>query len=73
MFKYDDLSEKIVYVEHYCDKCNKETIYMGMELLSNPPKYPHKCPICKTVYNLNNVYPTIKRKRVEINDRNKRQ
>lgn len=49
-----------------CDDCSKkmmwdETImkWDGLELLSNPPQYRHRCPKCGKVETKNLVYPRV--------------
>lgn len=43
----------------FCEKCKKELVFTGKSLMSNPPKYEHKCPVCGRIENLNYTYPRI--------------
>ncbi len=42
----------------YCDICEKEYIFTGSKLMSNPPQYGHKCK-CDNIY-LRHAYPLIR-------------
>ena len=47
----------VIYVAK-CD-CGGEYEYTGRVLLSNPPKYVHKCNRCNLPVNLNRISPHI--------------
>lgn len=53
---------KTVRVTMKCDtpKCTGEMQFMGTVLTSNPPQYPHQCPVCKTNRTFWVLYPEIR-------------
>lgn len=58
----DEMSEiklkGIKIVDYICDKCHAGKVkHNGIMLTSIPPQYPHECPYCHTVINLDHVYP----------------
>lgn len=51
---------RTVRVDYRCDKC--DTGHMrptGVMLLSNPPKFPHRCTECDALQTFTEKYPTI--------------
>ena len=49
---------KVLQVFMICDKCGKgEMRPTGEALMSNPPKYPHKCIVCGNIANFPYHYP----------------
>ena len=48
-----------IKTEMICDKCGGTMIPTGMCLMSNPPKYPHKCDKCGFEETYNVSYPNI--------------
>ncbi len=43
---------EVVTVELECDECGGTLVFTGTALLSNPPKFPHKCDKCGVVRNV---------------------
>ena len=56
-----------VRVNLRCPKCNDGFMHRSNDgvLLSNPPKYEHKCSKCGTVLHLTEVYPKLEYEVVE--------
>lgn len=52
---YFDIREKSVHV--FCSNCDKEMIFTGNSLLSNPPQYIHCCIGCGRKYLSDFIYP----------------
>lgn len=49
---------KLLIVHMVCDKCKKgKMMPIGMELMSYPPQYPHKCDNCGHAVNYSISYP----------------
>lgn len=48
---------KIYQVFMQCDKCGGVMEHTGGALMSNPPKYPHKCQNCGVVKSFPHIYP----------------
>jgi len=55
---------KLYGVRYICDDCGGEMLPTGQILMSDPPRYPHKCLGCKKVVNLTEKYPTVRWKGV---------
>ncbi len=58
----DEVSEiklkGIKIIDYICDKCKAGKVkHNGIMLTSMPPKYPHQCPYCGTILNLDHIYP----------------
>jgi len=50
---------KTFEVVYECDMCDSGMmIFTGVVLLSNPPKYEHKCDACGSMFNSGTQYPT---------------
>ncbi len=49
----------VVRVRQFCLEDNVELKATGIALLSSPPKYPHRCPICRKEVNFPKTYPSI--------------
>ena len=54
-------------VKQYCELCGEELTFTGEVLLSNPPKYVHKCDKCGKQFTFSQSYPSIEYKKVERN------
>ena len=48
------------YGVRYLCNCGQEMIPTGEILMSNPPRFPHKCNKCETRADLEEKYPTVK-------------
>ena len=46
-------------VRYICD-CGDEMLPTGTMLMTDPPKFPHKCQSCDSTITLNEKYPTVK-------------
>lgn len=44
----------------YCNICAGKMHYTGKQILTNPPRYRHKCNNCGTSKNETIIYPNIK-------------
>lgn len=61
MIKKTKITDNLEYRQHYCDKCNRETIYYSMINNKEKQQYEHVCPSCKKRYYEDRQYPYIKR------------
>ncbi len=43
----------------HCDVCGKEMEFTGETLLTYPPIYVYKCPICGAVSHMKSHYPLV--------------
>lgn len=57
--KEEQCEVKTYHVKAICE-CGFEMKPTGIELLTSPPQYPHKCKNCDRTENLINIYPRIK-------------
>lgn len=62
-----EVEVKTVEVRQYCDKCGEEMKFTGETLLSNPPKYVHKCNKCGNSTWCSKSYPSIEYREVQKN------
>lgn len=62
-----EVEVKTVEVRQYCDKCGEEMRFTGETLLSNPPKYVHKCNKCGNSTWCSKSYPCIEYREVKKN------
>ncbi len=67
MKKETEIKIKHFELNQYCDACGEELEFTGEVLLSNPPKYVHKCEKCGNTVWLDKKYPCIEERKVEIN------
>ena len=58
---------KPVGIKYVCDRCNEGEMQVSgsIMLMTNPPKFPHKCNICSFEKNFTVKYPYIAYKTVE--------
>lgn len=61
MIKRTKISDNVNFVQHYCDKCNIETIYYCVKHDNVLQRYTHVCPSCKKRYYEDAAYPYIER------------
>jgi|JI10StandDraft_1071094.scaffolds.fasta_scaffold883266_3 DNA-directed RNA polymerase subunit RPC12/RpoP len=56
---------RTIGVDYLCDKCGDGLMeHTGIMLMSDPPKYPHKCNRCGTVMDFFQKYPTVRWERL---------
>lgn len=56
-----DVEVKMFETKYMCDTvgCNGELKPTGVMLMTEPPQFPHKCPICKSEQTFFNKYPLL--------------
>lgn len=60
MIKTTKVSDDAKFLQHYCDKCNIETICYGINAENKEERvFEHVCPSCKTKYYEKVSYPHV--------------
>jgi hypothetical protein len=59
-----ELPAELVIVKMICDKCGDGEMKPdgNIALLSDPPKYPHRCDKCSSTDSYTQRYPTVRYK-----------
>lgn len=61
-----EFQAEVVLVEQVCDKCGCGLMKrVGSIMLTDPPKFPHKCESCDHIDNFTTSYPTPRFKKIE--------
>lgn len=59
---------KTYQIKAHCDVCGGDLLPTSVMLMSNPPKFPHKCNWCNREEVLNDKYPKLVYKYVEVEE-----
>ena len=65
-----DAEVKTVLVEYECDVCERGTMVRdgNIVITRGPPLYPHKCSNCGHKQNFETQYPTIRYRKVTLDE-----
>lgn len=47
-------------IEQICDNCGGMMRFLGKQLPTNPPVYPHQCEVCGHGEQFKDIYPAIR-------------